>query len=358
MITKNNRCLLTVATYSYLPKAVVLIESFIINNPGCDVLLLVPDVSHDKIKSVEWPIPPFVKMIGIDDIENPLLQKMKQYFDAFELCCAAKSFLLEHGLFKEGYEKAILLDPDIVCYASFDQVWSVLDHADVALTPHTCSPMPDDGLLPDDCEFVNSGFINGGFCAVKRTENSKKCLNWIIEKVFNYGFFIPQINLYADQTWMSCLPWFFPNNTLILRNSGMNVAYWNLHERELTAEKGAIFSNDERLVFFHFSGYDEKNPGQITKHSLRKFSENNNIILQNLVDDYRKKLENIIQNMPQLIPDMPCNNLPIHTRIVIYEIVRGEKIKFIANMQQKSNFGRHDSIFRKVREMLRKRNKG
>jgi len=358
MIVKKDRCLLTVATYTYLPRAFVLIDSFRLNNPDCDFFLLVPDLSHEKIKSVKFPCPPGVKILGIDDIERPSFHTMKEYFDAYELCSAAKSFLLDHCLFREGYEKAIFLDPDIVCYGSFDKIWSALDQADLILTPHIFSPMPDDGLSPDDRDFVNSGFINGGFWAAKKSENTKKCIHWMIEKVKYFGFFIPQINLYADQTWMSCLPWFFPENTLILRNSGLNVAYWNLHERKLSQVNGDIFSNRERLVFFHFSGHDDKNLVQLTKHSLRKYSENNNLILQKLIEDYHRNLENKIHNLPQLIPDLPCSNLPIQKRIVLFEKIHGEKVKFIDTMHDNFHFRRLDLIIHKVRKMLRKITKG
>ncbi len=354
MADKKNRCLLSVASYKYLPMAFVLADSFIAKNPDCDVFLLAIDLSGRQIKSVTWPVPPFVKLLGLDDIENPLLQKTRQYFDVFELCCAAKSFLLEQTLFKAGYEKAILLDPDIVCYAPFDQVWSALEYTDLAVTPHTSSPMPGDGLLPDDREFVNAGFINGGFWAAKRSNKSKECLDWMIGKVSDFGFFLPQINLYADQTWMSCLPWFFPDSALVMRNPGMNVAYWNLHERTLSLEDGGIFSNRERLIFFHFSGYDNKQPGQLTKHTSRKFSKNNEMILQKIIAEYNKQLVATTRKLPRLEPDFPCGDLEIHERLKKYEAVRGEKLKFSFNRRGLSIISKTRALLHTVNERIGK----
>ena len=50
----------------------------------------------------------------------------------------------------------------------------------------------------------------------------------------------------------------------------MNVAYWNLHERELTRDAtGRWFVNDQPLRFFHFSGFNPREPHLLSKHQTR-----------------------------------------------------------------------------------------
>lgn len=328
MTQQQHNCLLSIATYSHLPRAFVLAESFLSHNPHCDVLILTPDLSPKKIKSAEWGAGLPVKILGLDDLEEAIVQSMHQYFDAFEMCCAMKSFLLEKALFKYGYEKAVVLDPDIVCYAPFDPVWAALERSNIAVTPHTSSPLPADGYAPDDQEIVNAGFVNGGFWAAAQRGEVKSCVQWIQEKVIHLGFFIPKINLYADQTWMSCLPWFFPEHTVILRNPGLNVAYWNLYERKLAYENGHYICNGERLVFFHFSGYDEEQPEKLTKYKIRVSPSETAEVLGKLLKDYGGRLAKAKKSLPALAPDQACSTLTLQARLQIYERLQGKKLLF------------------------------
>ncbi len=333
MAVTNKQCLVSVTTSRYLPQAFILSESFIANNPFCDVLLFLTDLSTQRIGSLNWSDFQSVTVFSLDCVENPLLYRMREYFNAFEFCCAAKSFVLDHSLFRLGYQKAVFLDPDIFCYASFDKVWADLDGADLLVTPHVNSPMPADNRLPDDREMVTAGFVNGGFWAARANENTRRCLAWIAEKVTHYGFFIPDTNLYADQTWMSCLPWFFPVSVQVLRDPGLNVAYWNLHERTLSFENGVLFSNGERLVFFHFSGYDPANPTQLTKHSRRELVNNDPAILRGLLLAYKSKLDEVILRFPDIQPDLPCSSLALQKRIRLYKSIHRHAAKFTIDGQ-------------------------
>ena len=63
-------------------------------------------------------------------------------------------------------------------------------------------------------------------------------------------------NIYVDQRWLDLL---VPSCDAIavLRDPGLNVAYWNLHERKLEVDhKNAWTVNDHPVKFFHFSGFD------------------------------------------------------------------------------------------------------
>lgn len=320
----SRNCLVSVATYSYLPKACVMADTFAKHNWGCEILLLVPDMSQAQIDSKKWPVGSSTRVLGLDALGDPLIGAMHKYFDAFELCCALKSLLLQHVLFVEGYDKAVALDPDTMCYAPFDEVWSALENSDIALTPHTNSPMPEDGEVPDDLEFVSAGFINGGFMAARKSQSTEICIDWMIKKVSDLGFFAPQFNVYADQTWMSCLPWYFPESVSIIRHAGMNVAYWNLHERKLISKNEDYFCNDQRLIFFHYSGFDSKRRTQLTKHSRRAFCPETNATLSNLLGDYDARLTRIGAQIPQLAPDFPCSRLSLKKRLKIFKLLRGK----------------------------------
>jgi hypothetical protein len=49
---------------------------------------------------------------------------------------------------------------------------------------------------------------------------------------------------------------------------GLNMAFWNLHERVLKKDdQGYLVNNKFRLVFFHFSSFDLKNPKSISSRT-------------------------------------------------------------------------------------------
>jgi hypothetical protein len=332
MLSAERKCLVSVATYQYLPRAFVLLESFAEMNPGVDALVLVPDLSSRRIRTVTWPVSPSVKILGIDDIKHQVLRSVHRYLNTFEFCCAAKSFLLEYALFKEGYDKALLLDSDICCFGSFEHVWSELDNTDMAVTPHVNSPLPGDEHAPDDFEIANMGYVNGGFWAVKKSDSIQECLQWMIGKVAHYGFFYPSAGLNADQTWMSALPWFFPEETAVLKDPGLNVAYWNLHERRLSIRDSKYFSNNDPLIFMHLSGFDEADPSRLTKHTERRVDDESMSIVMSIVRDYAARLDDAKKRLPLLSPDYSCMKAVLSKRINEYKSVWGHEPAFLGRI--------------------------
>jgi hypothetical protein len=71
-------------------------------------------------------------------------------------------------------------------------------------------------------------------------------------------------NLFTDQRWVDFVPSFFDH--FILKDPGYNVAYWNLHARNLTEDGDRRVVDGEPLRFFHFSGFDVRKPQVLSKH--------------------------------------------------------------------------------------------
>jgi hypothetical protein len=67
---------------------------------------------------------------------------------------------------------------------------------------------------------------------------------------------------------MSLIPCFF-SDFFVLREPGYNVAYWNLHERSIEKRNDNYLVNDKPLYFFHFSGIDPNDLGNISKYQNR-----------------------------------------------------------------------------------------
>src|SRR5262249_35273130 len=74
--------------------------------------------------------------------------------------------------------------------------------------------------------------------------------------------------VFVDQRWMDQAPALFPCGVIV--DPGCNVAYWNLHERELRRVGDDLMIGDVPLRFFHFSGLEPERPWVISKYVVDK----------------------------------------------------------------------------------------
>lgn len=341
-----NRCIITIVTVSHLHWARALGSSVRATNSDCDFLVLVLDATSRKLKESALEASG-TKFFGSDEIADTRFHDACRYFNAFELVCAAKSFFLNHALFALGYRFAAYLDADIWCYNSLAPIWRALEASSLAVTPHTNSPYPIDGEMPDDREMVTHGFVNGGFLAVKATEEVRQAMEWLMDKVVHFGFFEPSIQLIADQTWMSCLPWFFQRQVVVVRHDGMNVAYWNLHERRLQRLDENLWSNRDELVFFHFSGFDPTDPTRLTKHSNRALSPDNRLVVSELLVDYCREIKRARSRDGSIGPDVPISAGTLSSRLRRYRSI------YRANPPWTTTYGRARALRNLITSIVR-----
>ena len=91
---------------------------------------------------------------------------------------------------------------------------------------------------------------------------------------------------------MDFIPGFYPNDTLICHHFGINVAIWNLHERELIIRDGKYKVTDLStqkeypLLLFHFSGFDPFNPTYINRRHPR-FGVDSFPSFKSIIEEYR-----------------------------------------------------------------------
>jgi hypothetical protein len=167
-------------------------------------------------------------------------------------------------LFSQGCDLVIFLDPDIELYSDLRWVEDALADRSILLTPHfisTAAYLPGyGGTSPARrlSQFLRVGFYNTGFLAVRCDSVGKEFLAMLGEVLREQA-----LRVYCyDQSWVGLLGSFFPANVAVCTHPGVNVAYWNLHERMLTrAPDGRYFVNEMPLKFMHFSKierYDRK----------------------------------------------------------------------------------------------------
>ena len=182
----------------------------------------------------------------------------------------------------------IYLDPDIEVFAELSPVFDGLNNSSIILTPHYMEPILD-GCKPDDLDLLKFGLFNLGFIGVSRCEESFKFLDWWSARCLEYGFYEIQSGLAVDQKWASLAVSFFPN-ILVTYDCGLNLAFWNLHERQITTKDDELYVNStHKLRFIHFSSFNINRPEAIAGKQTR-FTEFSRPDFGSLAKKYASKI--------------------------------------------------------------------
>ena len=243
----------TICAKNYLAQALTLKESAIKHNPEIDFYIYLADDADNL--NIEG-------MVKLDKSWISDWVNMAYKYNVIEFNTSIKPFCFNH-LFNKGYQKVVYLDPDIYVTDSLDMVFDSLNDKSVMLTPHFCDISKHFDGAVSEYTFNKVGICNLGFCAIKKDSIGKEIIEWWMNRLQFDCYSDPDKGLCVDQKWMDYIPSFFPEEALISHHHGLNVAIWNLHERELLqGEDGRYIIKRKKngqefpLIFFHFSGFD------------------------------------------------------------------------------------------------------
>jgi len=257
-----NAC--TIVSKNYIPFARVLARSFLEHHPGARFFVLLVDrVDEAFDPSVEpFELLEVEQLDGIPDLEIFLFK-----YTILELNTAVKPYFLEHLFKSHGLEKLLYLDPDILVTRPLEGISAELDDHPIVLTPHLDAPIEDD-RFPTEQSIMGSGVYNLGFLGIADSPVVRRFLTWWQERVFDRCVVRVEEGLFVDQKWIDLVPGMF-DGVAILRDPHLNVAYWNLHCREVDTSGTEVTVNGEPLSFFHFSGVDPDSLDPVSKHQDR-----------------------------------------------------------------------------------------
>jgi len=257
-----NRAVFTIATKSYLAYARVMGKEMGARHPETPFYVFLADQPDGCFEPDQEPF----TIVPLKDFFPPeLMATMPGYYTAYEFCNALKAFAHFYLAEKIGTERWFYLDSDIFLCGSLEPLFKDLDDCSILLTSHILKPF--DLRISEQLELniLRTGTYNGGFVGLRNTGVAMKFLSWWKERLI-WHCLGDQPGLEADQTWLNFVPVLFPE-VKILRKPEVNVAYWNLHERELELEADGDFRVDGvQMPFLHFSGWDWRNPDQVTRH--------------------------------------------------------------------------------------------
>lgn len=272
----------TICSINYIAKALVLFDSYREQHPEHDFYVVIVDrkkndftVNRDGL-SIIWA----------EDLLIPNFYQAAFSFDVIEFNTNVKPTALRMLL--EKYDAVAYLDPDIEIFAPLSPVFEGLENASIVLTPHCNTPILD-GCKPDDLEFLKFGTFNLGFVAVSKCDEAFAFLDWWSARCLEHGFYEPQVGLAVDQKWVSLAPSYFAN-LKILHDVGLNLAFWNLHERHLSYENQKWLVNGNVLLrFIHFSSFNALKP-EIIAQKQDRFAPGSRPDFEVVAKKYSEKL--------------------------------------------------------------------
>lgn len=260
-MTKRN-AVFTICAKNYLAQALTLRESVLQYNQDIDFYLFLADKKTDDIKNLN--------LVELDDAWIQGWENMAFKYNVIEFATSIKPFCFKK-IFDEGYDKVMYLDPDIYVTHSLDLINNDLDSYSMILTPHYNHIQTKYTGSVSEEELLFVGIYNLGFCAIKNDKIGNHIVDWWADRLSEKCFADKDDALHVDQKWIDFLPGFYPNDILISHHPGINIAIWNLHERELVSENNTYVIKDlvtgkyDTLLFFHFSGFDPYNRKTINR---------------------------------------------------------------------------------------------
>lgn len=254
----------TIVSKNYIAYARVLADSFLDHHPDGRFFVLLVDRNAGRID----PAAERFTLIEIEELENVSeLPAFLFKYSLLECNTAIKPFFLEHLLARYELPSLIYFDPDILITHALDDLFALMEAHAIVLTPHLTAPI-EDHAHPGELAVLQSGSFNLGFIALRRAPAAEQLLAWWKDRLHERCVVRVEEGLFVDQKWIDLAPGLF-KDVHMLTHPGYNVAYWNLHDRNVTLEDAGPRVNGEPLVFFHFSGIDPDNLAQVSKHQDR-----------------------------------------------------------------------------------------
>ena len=254
----------TIVSKNYLAYARTLAQSYRQRHPLERFFVLLVDRCDGYFDPASEPF----ELVEVEELRLPTAERMCFQYTVLELNTAVKPYFLAHLLEKYGIRKLIYLDPDILVTGELATVGRLLDEYSIVLTPHLTAPI-EDGAKPTELDILRAGAYNLGFLAIAATSTTHRFLEWWQRRLVRWGRLDPDLGMHVDQRWVDLVPGMF-EGVCILRDTGYNVAYWNLHSRGVTiGEDGQVRVNGGLCYFFHFSGIDPEDLEPVSRHQSR-----------------------------------------------------------------------------------------
>lgn len=235
-----------------------------------------------------------IKIIDVESIVSPVLVKwlLKRYTPS-ECCWALKPVIFQWLI--EQFDRVFYFDSDILITGPLEEIMDEIENYSILLTPHYLSPFGSTSKTGIRAlSLLRGGIFNAGFVGVRQTNQARSFLSWWSDHVSKHGRNDPDNGMCGDQRWLDLVPVLYPE-TRVSRHPGMNVGYWNIHERLIEGSIKQPFCNGQGLLFLHFSGFTPDHPFLFSKH-LPLFEA------KGILAEFCSYYAYLLSNAPKLLP--------------------------------------------------------
>lgn len=291
----------TICSNNYLAQAKTMLDSVLEFNTSHYTVIVLCDIKNNEI-DYSFFEPHLI--VEASELNISEFARIQSKYNIIELNTSLKPFAFQY-LYKKYQEAQIVLylDPDIEVLSPLSQIECKLIESSILLTPHILFPIDFDGLEPTENLFAQYGMYNLGFLGTKRGPDTEDLLYWWSERMLHNCYDKPSIGVFVDQLPMNYAPIFF-NNVTVSKNEGVNVAPWNLHERNITKENGKYYVNGkDPLIFYHFSSLRTHNHLTLPTSAYSRGRIFADSATYQLYDNYMQK---IYANGYETFSEIPC----------------------------------------------------
>ncbi|MBF0409178.1 MAG: hypothetical protein HQM10_17650 [Candidatus Riflebacteria bacterium] len=341
MYPARNYC--TYFDSGYYSRGLCLIESLKKYSKDCQIWALCLDdkaylsLSEQNLNNV-FPV-------SISEFEEffPELVQVKPTRSKVEYYFTLTPFLPQFVLDKDsGVEMVTYLDSDLYFYSSPEPLFSEIGNASIAVIPHNCK---------DTSRIKNHGKFNVGWNTFRRDETGLACLKRWRQQCIEWCYDYSENNKYADQKYLDEWPDLY-RDVCIIKNSGANVAPWNIYRFPLSMKGTTLFAGDYPLIFFHFA-HLKKVSRQTFKANLRFYEIPMGRLLRNKI--YYPYLKGLLRIDEAFMPNQKACDLRNHIRPPILPVRYKQMLSswFSGKSLQKNDDSANNSFLKAVLDLFK-----
>ncbi len=239
----------TVVSRAQLSHARVLSRSFQQHHPSDEFWALVIDDIEGIVSNHGEPF----RILDLADLDIDRIEvhRMAMLFGT-RLAVTIKPWVFEH-FHQLSDTPVVYLDSDVMVYDHLGPLREATMEG-VALVPHALQPLPRDGKDPDETKVLGVGLYDAGLLGAGR--GASDFIQFLKERLRRECIFDPSLMRANEQRWLDFVPSLFPYR--VVRDPGIDVAYWNLHERPLSQHGQTLLAGGAPLRCVHFSTFDPR----------------------------------------------------------------------------------------------------
>ena len=282
----------TVASGDYLYKFLVMYKT--LKYHCTDFKLFAMCVEDDIYNILNDMKLPDIMPLKVDDVNNDELKKARRERSYLEYCWMLKSVTLHYVMnLYHDTDYFAHLDSDLCFFAGPESIFNEAPNASLYLIDHNNSQR----FLHT---YETSGRFNTGFVGCKNDHIARKAIDWWMKKCIESCSSTPDSSkkIFGDQRYVEEWPRIF-GNVHIVKSKGINVSVWNIEGYKVSIRNNEVFVNEDRLIFYHFSGFSIINE---TEFNLSWFYKIADEPLNLIYIPYMKLLKEVIIEIKQRYP--------------------------------------------------------